>query len=123
MFTSRGRATVAVVGFETGSVAVKDGTLNALVQQGTFNKGIQVPLFGDLNWDGAINALDFAVFAQAWREYNAAHTDKALADLYPRTNTSTDPAQMLTDATKADKAITALDFSVFALAWREFNKP
>jgi hypothetical protein len=117
IFTARGRATTANVTFDT--VAVKDASLVTLVSAGTF-AGAQVPLFGDFNWDGKVSALDFAVFAQAWREYNSTGTDKALADLNPRQDpTVTDPRTMLSTG---DNKVNALDFSAFALAWREYNK-
>lgn len=117
VFTARGRATGAEMSFDT--VAVKDGSLATLVSGGSFG-GARAPLFGDLNWDGKVSALDFAVFAQAWREYNASHTDKPLADLHPRQDpTVTDPRAMLS---LGDSVVNALDFSAFALAWREYNK-
>lgn len=117
IFTARGRATTANVTFDT--VAVKDGSLVTLVSAGTF-AGAQVPLFGDFNWDGKVSALDFSVFAQAWREYNASAADKPLADLNPRQDpTVTDPRAMLSTG---DNKVNALDFSAFALAWREYNK-
>jgi hypothetical protein len=117
VFTSRGKATVSLVNFEAG-VSVKDGALAELIGDGTYGSA-QVPLFGDFTWDGTVNALDFAVFAQAWREYNATTADKALADLHDRANTSTDPAEMLS---LGNNAVNALDFAQFALAWREYNK-
>ena len=117
IFTARGRPTAANIAFD--SVAVKDGNLVTLVNAGTF-AGAQAPLFGDLNWDGKVSALDFAIFAQAWREYNASGADKPLADLNPRQDpTVTDPRAMLSTG---DNKVNALDFSAFALAWREYNK-
>jgi hypothetical protein len=125
VFTSRGRATKDPVAFEAGSVSVKDASLAVLSNQGVFGTS-QVPLFGDVNWDSKVNALDFAVFVQAWREYNQSGftADKALADLAPRSTASgvIDPAEMLSSQTATPKAINALDFTDFVLSWREYNK-
>jgi hypothetical protein len=119
VFTSRGRATTSTLAFEAG-VQVKDGSLAVLTSTGTFGSQ-QVPLFGDFNWDGKVNALDFALFGQAWREYNSTTVDKAFADLNPTSTpgTVTDPALMLSTG---DNKVNALDFAKFALAWREYNK-
>jgi hypothetical protein len=119
VFTSRGRATTSTLNFEAG-VAVKDGTLAVMTSAGTFGTQ-QVPLFGDFNWDGKVNALDFALFGQAWRQYNATKTDKPFADLAPRStpNTVTDPALMLSTG---NSSVDALDFAAFGVAWRAYNK-
>lgn len=122
-FTARGKPTTSPLTFETGSVAVKNAALATLISAGTFANNTPVPLFGDLNWDSKVNALDFAAFGQAWREYNASKTDLPIADLNPRANTAiTDPAQMLTDGAKANKKVDALDFADFGTAWRNYNK-
>jgi len=122
VFTSKGRATTGTVTFEAGSVTVKDGSLTVLTDQGAFSTA-QVPKFGDLNWDNAINALDFATFVQAWREFNnSGMADyKALADLSARSTDPTivDPDLMLS---QGDDTINALDFADFVLSWREYNK-
>jgi len=118
VFTARGKATTSPLAFETGSVSVKNAALAVLISSGTF-AGAPVPLFGDFNWDSKVNALDFASFGQAWREYNASKTDLPIADLHTRANpTVTDPAQMLSTG---DHKVDALDFAAFGLAWRQYN--
>lgn len=122
VFTSRGRATTAPVAFEAGSVTVKDGTLAVLTDQGAFSTA-QVPLFGDFNWDNAIDPNDLFLFAQAWREYYATSPSpsKALADIAPRATDPTvvDPAAMLSTG---DDTVDPNDLFDFALAWREYYK-
>ena len=65
VFTAKGRPTTSNINW--GEVAVKDGDLNVLVDQGTYGSA-RCPLFGDLDWDGAIGLRDFALFVAALRQ-------------------------------------------------------
>jgi hypothetical protein len=119
VFTARGRPTTAPVTYEAQSISVKDANLNVLATTGTIAPRAN-PLFGDLDWKGDINALDFSLFAQAWRRYNATKQDLALADFYPlATGTGNDPNN---DTSQGDRQVNALDFAKFAQAWRAYNQ-
>lgn len=129
IFTARGRQTAAAIGYETGSVSVKDGSLQVLASTGVLGdvngirEAAQVSLgFGDLDWNGIIDADDFGIFLAAWSEAVADKTDKALADLNPLTNPAEiNPDNMFTAGQGPGAGeIDPDDFGDFLFVWSEY---
>jgi len=111
VFTAKGRPTT--VRFNYGDVAVKDGDLNVLVDTGTFASA-RCPLFGDLDWDGAIGITDFALFVAALRQ----GTYVAWADLMPVADGSPPPSDPVHAISAGDGQIGIADFGAWVMALR-----
>ncbi|MBC7288789.1 MAG: hypothetical protein H5T86_12290 [Armatimonadetes bacterium] len=111
LFTARGRPTTAQIAW--GEVVAKDGNLAELTKQGTYGS-TRCPLFGDLDWDGAIGLRDFGLFVAALRQ----GTDVAWADLMPLAQGSP-PASDPTRAVSAgDGKVGIQDFGAWVMALR-----
>lgn len=111
IFTARGRPTT--VNLNIRDVAVKDGDLNVLADAGTFT-GARCPLFGDLDWDGAIGIRDFALFVAALRQGDYV----AWADLMPVANGSPPPSDPANAISAGDGQIGIADFGAWVMALR-----
>ena len=117
IFTSRGRPTATPLAFPAGTVAVRDADSALLGQAASFGTK-PVPLFGDLDWSGAVNSLDLSLFAEAWRRSNVTHQALPLADLAPFTG----PMDPNTSVSQGNGAVNAADLSALKAAWTAYNK-
>jgi hypothetical protein len=117
VFTSQGRPTTKTIGFPPGTVSVRNADSVLLGSDSSF-AGAAVPLFGDLDWSGSINALDLSLFAEAWRTSDASGKALPLADLHPYAG-GPDPAQM---TSTGNKLVDNRDLTALRAAWTEYNK-
>jgi hypothetical protein len=120
VFTCHGRPTTSSIAID--SVQVKDGSLAVLAAPAAFTAnatatatGSPVPLFGDFNWSGAIDAGDVTLIIQAWNA-NAAGHYCPWADIGGGVyDTSTDLSSRLATG---NGAMDASDITAIIHAWR-----
>ncbi|MCX7597316.1 MAG: hypothetical protein N2512_00390 [Armatimonadetes bacterium] len=111
VFTSRGRATLAPITFEAGSVSVKDQALNPITAPARVVRANAH--FGDLNWDGGIGLNDFDAWVTAWKQ----GTDLPFADIAPVVSGSaSQPATALSSQTPSGIGLD--DFDAWVTAWK-----
>jgi len=115
LFTSVGRATTLPIAFEPGSVSVKDQGLNSLTTTGQVvvanNK------YGDVDFSGAINALDALSLVAAWRQFaSAPGTPLPAFDVAPIQGGG--PPNPDTSLSQGDGQINAMDYLSLIAAWR-----
>ena len=116
VFTATGRPTTKPIIFYPDSVAISNADSAVLGNTGFFATAA-VPLFGDLDWSGAVNALDLSLFAEAWRTSDTTGTALPLADLHPYSG-GTDPAKMVS---RGNKLIDNRDLAALKTAWTAYN--
>ncbi|MBM3956726.1 MAG: hypothetical protein FJ313_01575 [Gemmatimonadetes bacterium] len=117
IFTAQGRPTARAIAFPAGTVAVRNADSALLGSDSSF-AGAAVPLFGDLDWNTQVNALDLSLFAEAWRTSDTAGQALPLADLHPYAG-GPDPAQM---TSTGNRLIDNRDLNALKAAWTEYNR-
>jgi hypothetical protein len=120
VFTCQGRPTTSPLVID--NVQVKDGSLSVLASSGNFTSnaagtapGVAVPLFGDLNWNGQIDATDVTLIIQAWNA-NAAGTYCPWADIGGGTYDAS--TNLSTRTATGNGAMDTSDITAIIHAWR-----
>ena len=112
VFTAHGRPTTSPL--TLSDVAIKDGDVNLIGDQSNFGNNVPCPLFGDLDWDGAIGIRDFALFVAALRQGD----NPAWADLMPLAQGSPQPSDPEHAVSAGDGAVGIADFAAWVMALR-----
>lgn len=115
LFTSVGRATTLPITFEPGSVSVKDQSLYSLTTTGRVI--VANNRYGDVDFSGAINALDALSLVAAWRQFaSAPGTPLPAFDIAPIQGGGTPNPD--TSLSQGDGQINAMDYLTLIASWR-----